>query len=674
MKTLTQLYSACFTIVLLILLSFNTVSAQTADSDSLDYFSMSLEELMNMTVTVASTEALSPRESPGIVNLITSDEIARSGARDLIDVLRVIPGFEFGVDVQGAVGIGLRGNWGHEGKILIQIDGQEMNERSFATTQVGHHFPLEQIERIEIIRGPGSAIYGGYAELGVINIITKKGATLNGGAASATYGQMTEVMGRMEGNVMFGRSRGDLAYDVKLTTTQGNRSDRTYTDVYGESYDMEDNSGISNLHINSGLTYKGLGVRVIYEDYKLEQRDLFDAIMPSAVDMHFKGLYTEVKYDFQLSDKVKLTPKFQYKQQQPWLTNSALARQYDEGDFGGVFSDKTVTQTLGELAMNANISSRVNVNAGLQYYVDKGESVEGYEYDFTGNTTVQFSNFSAYTQGLFKFDFANITVGARFNNHEQFGSAFVPRLGITKVINKFHAKLLLSQAFRTPSIQNIDPNPDIKPELTTVYEFEAGYQLSDKMLLTANFFSIQIDDPIVYFYDGVTGAEGYENYEQTGTNGVEVEYKYKDTWGSLGFNYSYYTANGENKVASYDVPGDKNKLLGLPQNKMNLYGSFALTKDFTFSPSFTYLGERAGFTSYDALDNQVLEIFDPVVFANFYFQYKNLFTEGLTVGAGVFNLTNNDYAYIQPYNSDHAPLPAASREIVVRLKYRFKLN
>ncbi|UII32339.1 TonB-dependent receptor plug domain-containing protein [Fulvivirga ulvae] len=661
----------------LILAIFLITSFQTHaqnESDTTDYFSMSLDELMNLTITVASTEALSTRESPGIVNLITADEIARSGARDLIDVLRMIPGFEFGVDVQGVIGVGARGNWGHEGKILIQLDGQEMNERSFATTQLGNHFPLEQIERIEIIRGPGSAIYGGYAELGVINIITKKGKALNGVSVAGTYGQLPDALGRAEGTVMVGRSAGDVAFDAKLTVGQGNRSDRTYTDFYGDSYDMKDNSELKNLHINSGLSYKGLGIRLIYEDYQIQQRDLFDAAMPVPVDMHFKGVYAEVKYDYKVSDKVKLTPKVQYKNQQPWLTNSAVARQLDENDYAGVFADKTVEQTLGDLVLNVNFTPKINVIAGMQYYVDKGESVPGYEYEITNSTDVEFYNFSAYGQGLFKLGFANVTVGARYNNHEQFGDSFVPRIGVTKVIDRFHGKLLLSQAFRAPSIQNIDPNPDIEPELTTVFELEAGYQLTSKMALTANFFDIKIEDPIVYFYDSDTDAEGYENYDETGTRGIELEYKYKDTWGSMGFNYSYYTAHGDNKVASYNVPGDEDKLLGFAQSKANLFGSFLLTKKLTFSPSVTYLGERAGFVIADTNDNPVLATFDPVVFANLYFQYKDLFTQGLTAGAGVYNLTDNDYAYIQPYNSGHSPLPAAGREIVVRLKYRLKFS
>lgn len=107
--------------------------------------------------------------------MITAEEIKNLRSRDLIDVLNLVPGMNFGVDVQGVVGISSRGNWAHEGKILVLLDGQEMNEILFSSTQFGQRYDISQIEKIEIIRGPGSSIYGGYAELGVINIITKGG-------------------------------------------------------------------------------------------------------------------------------------------------------------------------------------------------------------------------------------------------------------------------------------------------------------------------------------------------------------------------------------------------------------------------------------------------------------------------------------------------------------------
>jgi outer membrane cobalamin receptor len=636
-------------------------------ADTVDYYSMSLEDLMKVEITVASTKALTSRESPGIVTLITSEEIASSGARDLIDVLRLVPGFEFGVDVQGVVGIGMRGNWGHEGKILILWDGLEMNERSFATTPLGHRFPLEQIDRIEIIRGPGSAMYGGYAELGVINITSKKGKALQGGMVSTTYGQMTEALGRMEANVMLGTGNDEWAIDGKLTLGNGNRSDRTYKDIYGDSYDMQDNSASKNLMANAGLRYKGLNVRLMYEDYSLEQRDLFDAIMPEAVDMSFKSFHSEIKYDHAVSNKLTITPRFRYKRQNPWSTTSATAAALDAGDFPGVFADKRVDQSLGEITAQVDVNEKVNITGGIQYYIEKGQTVEGHEYDFTGGTGIQFYNFSAFGQGLFKLSFANLTLGACFNQHEQFGSSFVPRIGFTKVLNKFHAKLLFSQAFRAPSIQNIDPNPNIKPELTTVFEVETGYQLGKNVLLVANLYNITINDPIVYFYDSDTDEEGYKNYDKTGTIGAEVELRFKSEIGSFTLNYSNYSANGMNEVASYSVPGDDNRLLALPQGKINLYSNLRLAKQISFNPSFTYLSERSGY------DNEItITQFDPVLFVNAYFSFTDVLAKGLELGAGIYNLTDNDYSFIQPYNSGHAPLPQTSREIVLRLKYKFK--
>ncbi|HNX99124.1 MAG TPA: TonB-dependent receptor plug domain-containing protein, partial [Candidatus Aminicenantes bacterium] len=151
---------------------------------------MSLEELSQLPVTVASKSAQPLHKSSGIVTLITREEIQNSGARDLIDVLRMVPGFEFGLDVRGVTSIGIRGNWAHEGKVLILWDGQSLNESLYSTIQLGNHYPVDLIERIEIVRGPGSAVYGGMAELGVINIVSRASREAKTALATASFGWM----------------------------------------------------------------------------------------------------------------------------------------------------------------------------------------------------------------------------------------------------------------------------------------------------------------------------------------------------------------------------------------------------------------------------------------------------------------------------------------------------
>ena len=71
---------------------------------------------MNVEVTVASQVAMTAKESPGVVTVITEEELRRSGCDDLMELLQRLPGIDFGVDVEGVVGIGIRGNWGHEEK------------------------------------------------------------------------------------------------------------------------------------------------------------------------------------------------------------------------------------------------------------------------------------------------------------------------------------------------------------------------------------------------------------------------------------------------------------------------------------------------------------------------------------------------------------------------------
>jgi outer membrane receptor for ferrienterochelin and colicin len=122
-----------------------------------------LEKLLNSMIAVATKREMTTRHVPNIVSLITREDIQNSGARDLIDVLRTVPGFHLALDQNGKVGIGIRGNWANEGKVLLMIDGQMMNDVFSANIALGNHYPVDLIERIEILRGPGSAIYGGFA-------------------------------------------------------------------------------------------------------------------------------------------------------------------------------------------------------------------------------------------------------------------------------------------------------------------------------------------------------------------------------------------------------------------------------------------------------------------------------------------------------------------------------
>lgn len=622
-----------------------------------------LEKLINSLIGVASKKPLSVRESPSIVSLITAEEIRNSGARDLIDVLRLVPGVDFGVDVEGVTGIGMRGNWAHEGKVLLLLDGQEMNEILFATTQFGNHFPIDQIKKIEIIRGPGSAIYGGYAEYGVVNIVTQQGEDLNGVAVSGMYGITEKDFMHRNINVAAGKKINDFEWSLAGMAGQGQRSDQDYTDIYGNTYNMTGNSALNPLFANLGLSYKGLSFRAIGDFFHNTERDAYDAINPKgAFAQNFNSMYAELKYVYKISDKLTITPKLNYKNQSPWNT--------PQEDTLEAYN-KSATRMTGNLTASWNPTRKINFVMGGEYYRDDATDHFGYFYDSTKNKS--FYNYAFFTQGLVKTRIVNIILGARYDKHNVYGDAFVPRVGLTKKYNRFHFKALYSNSFRAPSIENINGSraTGIAPEKTQVSELELGYQITHKSFFTVNFYDIVTRNPIVYYLravDSVTSVDAYKNGYRAGTRGIEAEYKIREKWGYVSVNYAYYTTQNKSRVYDYRVPTDSSSLLGFANHRINLNASFNLGSYFSLTTTASFYGTRYGYATVDTLYNPVLKKFDPTTLINVFIRYKTP-VKGLVFGIGVYDLLNQKFQFIQPYNGGHAPLPAPSREYVFRISY-----
>jgi outer membrane receptor for ferrienterochelin and colicin len=622
---------------------------------------VSIDELLEMSLTVSSKTSLKPRETPGIVSIITADEIKTSGARDLMDIFQTLPGFNFGYDVDGVIGLSSRGNWGHEGKILVLVDGMEMNEGLYTTYQFGNHFPVDQIERIEIIRGPGSSLYGGYAELGVINIITKSAYTLDGTEIYGTLGTFSDIFSRTSAGINFGKVFNDLAIDLKGFYGSGIRSNKRFVDFYGDLYKSTDGYfDYQTVNINMGIKYKDLETRFIFDDfipnatgYDKPERD------------RFHGLFGQIKYTFDAGSKLKIQPSVSYKNQLPyWFNNEDWPYK------------KSYDQYTGALDAVYQPTEKLDVIGGLiyKYEIAKNKLDDPDETFYNGEKEISFNTISAYLQGTYKSKIANIFLGARFDNHSEAGNNISPRIGITKAYNKFHYKLLYSNAFRTPSIENINLNQDIKSEKTNVAELELGYKLTDNMFLTTNLFYILINNPIVYTLDVENDLENYENYDKTGTQGIEVEYLVKYSKWFLDFSYSFYSAKDLNEVIPYSVEidgaTDESLLKGSPQHKFSIKGAYNFTDHISFSPSFVYLSERYGYI----IDDQGQSKTDPTLLLNAFFLYKDLGFKNFDLGIGIYNILDQDYRLVQPYGefeATEAPYPTGGIEFTLKLGYRF---
>ncbi len=616
-----------------------------------DLFDLSLEELMNIKIDVSKTD-LSIRETPAIISVVTRKEIQNMGARDLMDILNQIPGFNFGVDVQNVIGIGLRGNWGHEGKVLLMIDGVEMNETLFSTTQFGQHYDIKNIDRIEIIRGPGSSIYGGYAELGVINIITQTGDKTSGIAIQSQVGAGKDGLHRSDVGITIGNGTDDFNYSVSAYMGSGRRSTSDYTDIDGAVLNLKENSALKPMMFNANVNKGNFSAQFIYDGYKLESADQFGAIEPKD-KINFNQFFGLVKYKFEASEKLTITPRIGFKSGTPWGVASTGTYPY------------LVQATRISPVINADWtpSEKLSVAAGLDSYFDNGNYTGPAANNYFGDgNTASYSNIGVFAQGVYKASFANLTVGARVDNHSQFGSAFSPRIGITKIFDKVHTKLLYSRAFRAPAIENINFNPGITPERTGVAEIELGYKLNEKNFFTVNFYDISINDPIVY--EG--GANTYLNFEKAGSRGFELEHRINSSWGYVTANYAFYSAKNKNEVPLYAVPGNVNQTLGAPGSRLNLNSNIHLSKVVSINPSFNLMGKKTGITGLDVNDDYVFTEFDSQFFFNLFLRVTKGNFDG---GIGVYDILDEKQNFVQPFASGHTPIPGLGREYSVRLAY-----
>jgi iron complex outermembrane receptor protein len=178
---------------LLILLAFSAVlptSGQTTDLTQ-----RSLEDLMNMDVTSVSKKAQKTSQTAAAIFVISTEDIRRSGALNIPDLLRMVPGLDVAQISSDKWAISARGfNGQYSNKLLVLIDGRTVYTTIFAGVfWDSQNVPLDSIDRIEVIRGPGAAVWGANAVNGVINIITRSAKEMQGGSVVASGGDNSAV-------------------------------------------------------------------------------------------------------------------------------------------------------------------------------------------------------------------------------------------------------------------------------------------------------------------------------------------------------------------------------------------------------------------------------------------------------------------------------------------------
>jgi outer membrane receptor protein involved in Fe transport len=640
---------------------------------------------------VASFAVTPLKNSPAVVTVITGEDIRNAGARDLIDILSMVPGYFTGVDTLGVVGPGFRGLWGHEGKILLIIDGKEMNELLFSSMQLGNEFPVELIERVEVVRGPGSVIYGGSAELSVINVITRGLQGSTDATATATYGEYPGARAVSSG---YGRRKITVSGRYVVETVpglstfasasfgEGQRSVRSFVDNAGASATLEGQSALDPTVIHLGVGYKDVQASFLYQRLAMTTVSGFGTVAPLG-PLTFDGFHGELVGTYRPIDRVEIVPRFNITYQTPWRAPA------DRGD-PEAYYDKAVRRLRGRLLGRWAALDQLQVTAGGDAIFDEARLLSpegaGLQIPFaaTGTDQISYQTFAGFVELFSENPIVNVSAGARYEHKSSVGGSLVPRLVLLRNFGSVSLKGLFSLSFRTPGIENLNVGNTIRSEQTRVFEFEGAVDLTPQQRVSANVFDLAIDSPIAYSVDPATSMETYLNLGRQGTRGFEVAYQLRHPLARVEANYSFYIPSVAENTPSYNVPGHSEQFLAAPAQRGYIRANLRPWEGFGVTPSAVIYGHRyakgapiAGVATAVEVPAQIL--------ANLFIYRDNVGITGLRVGLGIYNLFGTNYSFVHaaattPANSsaaaaqdafstDHAPLPGLDREIMLQIAY-----
>lgn len=487
------------------------------------------EELlfMDLEVIIASKFVEKLSDAPGVISVITKDELERFGGTTLKDILERVPSLIGStVYMTDRSMIAARGDqFKHSGShVLLLINGRPIREihEGGIKSETLESFPVNIIERIEVIRGPGSVLYGSGAFSAVINIITEKaeknGIAVTGlGGVPSAYNTLGEAKYRIGDLSIVAAGRYHNKGNWKTTW------DYSSTAPWGEVFTGPVKVNIPNKGSGAylGVNYKNLSLISTYNQW--ENAHFIPIYMwlnqTYGDDDVWKKGFANLGYGLEVNEKWNMDINLTY-------TRSTLK----------IPSWPNTTRDSYEvIAEWTNFFKPTEkfrmVFGGLYNYVN------GYEYVPTGPVTDDSrSSFAFYTQAdYWVHQKMKLIGGLQANKVENIDLNIVPRAGlIFYPISNVNVKTLYSQAFRAPSINEIgidyseiQGNPDCKPEKVNTIDVGVNYS-GEKICGGVNYFFSKQTDVIFQDRDNYAVAT-YDNIGEIEHQGVEFEGKYYAT-------------------------------------------------------------------------------------------------------------------------------------------------
>jgi len=576
-------------------------------------------------VVVTATGIETPAEEvDSTITVLTREELDRKQRRTVADALTEVPG----VDVRRTGGPGtvtsvfLRGT--DSDHTLVLVDGVEFNDPSSPNrAALLDHLTLDNVERIEVLRGPQSTLYGSDAIGGVINIITARGQgkpTHQLWAEGGRYSTLRAGFGSAGGGERFDYSVGGSYSDTDSFSAQS---------VPGEERDPYRNASVTG---RVGFDFgDGFGVDLFVRH--LDAESAFDSFLAE------RGNFTDARQSM-----VKIEPRlslFDGRWQQRWSLETTRHERDTTGDFPSVAEG----QLSGVEWRNDLILSEEHLlTLGAEGTWEKGE--------FGG-----FSSFddSARSLGIFAQDRWKLgqrwsgTVGVRLDDHDSFGTEATYRVAAGYRIggSGTTVRASLGTGFKAPSVSELNDslcgNPDLSPETSRGFDLGVEQRWTDRRVSTgATLFQNRIDDLILAEFDPNTfECLGNSNLDEAETRGVEA-FAHLEPVANLAIRVSYtYTDTEAKGTPAGFLLSEGSSLLLRPEHKGNLGvhqrlagGAAGITLDLV------YVGKRDDPTGLEA---------DEYWLATLAGSWN--VTGGIQLFARVENLLEEDYEDVLGFNT-----------------------
>lgn len=519
-----------YSIVILLLLFASNSSCATS------IFDLSLEQLSQVKITVASKREESILNAPGVISVISHKEIQAFQARHLGDILNRVVGAQLlspDVFMDQSLSIRAQSVTPYNNHVLILQNGRPIRDPISGgfNGSVYAGFPIDAIDHIEVIRGPGSVLYGSTAYSGVINIVTEK-VVENSLNFSVKAGSDNTLNQYLDGRYIMDEL--EVLFSVNHLADDGPNYE--FTD-YDGTFDNDDfNRDVWGL--SSTINYKNIAANIYLADYRPYSLNGSETWDPGYINTH-GTVFADLTYSQPINSNSSFDVSYTYNQH----------RWRGENDFEDTESDGISNQL--ELTYKLAATDQLNILLGGG----------GDRTDWDAGRLIPGSQKTAFAYGQFDYKIlknSTLTLGAQWNKLEAIDDNWSPRLAwVSQLNDHITFKLLYSEAFRKGypfetnfSVVVFRGNPDLEPEKIKTYESQIIFH-TDKTESSLTYFNSKMTDLITrnFFSDPSLSPPFYLQYINDGEWdfwGVEYEGKYK-------LSESYYvTASGSYQTNEND--------------------------------------------------------------------------------------------------------------------------